>query len=80
MPATQRMSLSMTGPAKASYDVKVGDIIAITFGEKTLKVEVTDVKETVGKIDFCRNRFIRFWNNRRTHRIACTDSISSCFI
>ena len=36
-------------PAKASYDVKVGDIIAITFGEKTLKVEVTDVKETVGK-------------------------------
>ena len=36
-------------PAKASYDVKVGDIISITFGEKTLKVEVTDVKETVGK-------------------------------
>ena len=36
-------------PAKASYVVKVGDIIAITFGEKTLKVEVTDVKETVVK-------------------------------
>lgn len=36
-------------PAKASYDVKVGDVIAITFGEKTLSVEVTDVKETVGK-------------------------------
>ena len=36
-------------PAKASYDVKVGDIIAIPFGEKTLRVEVTDVKETVGK-------------------------------
>ena len=36
-------------PAKASYDVKVGDIIAITFGEKLLRVEVTDVKETVGK-------------------------------
>ena len=36
-------------PAKASYDVKVGDIIAITFGEKTLRGEVTDVKETVGK-------------------------------
>ena len=35
--------------AKASYDVKIGDIIEITFGEKTLKVEVTDVKETVGK-------------------------------
>lgn len=36
-------------PAKASYDVKVGDLIAVTFGEKTLKIEVTDVKETVGK-------------------------------
>ena len=36
-------------PAKASYDVKVGDIIAITFGEKTLRGEGTDVKETVGK-------------------------------
>lgn len=35
--------------AKASYDVKIGDIIEITFGEKTLKIEVTDVKETVGK-------------------------------
>ena len=35
--------------ARASYDVKVGDIIAITFGERTLRVEVTDVKETVGK-------------------------------
>jgi ribosomal 50S subunit-recycling heat shock protein len=35
--------------AKASYDVKIGDIIEITFGEKTPKIEVTDVKETVGK-------------------------------
>lgn len=34
---------------KASYDVKIGDIIEITFGEKTLKIEVTDIKETVGK-------------------------------
>lgn len=36
-------------PAKASYDVKVGDIIEITFGARTLKVRVLDVKETVGK-------------------------------
>lgn len=35
--------------AKASYDVKIGDIIEITFGEKTLKIQVTDIKETVGK-------------------------------
>ena len=34
---------------KASYDVKEGDIISITFGEKTLKVRVTDVREYVSK-------------------------------
>ena len=38
-------------PAKASYDVKVGDEIAVTFGSRTLKVRVLDVKETVGKND-----------------------------
>ena len=37
--------------ARASYDVKVGDIISIRFGEKTLTVEVTAVQETVGKAD-----------------------------
>ena len=37
--------------AKASYDVKENDIIAITFGERTLKVRVLDVKEHVGKAD-----------------------------
>ena len=36
---------------KASYDVKVADIIEITFGNRTLKVKVTDVKETVKKDD-----------------------------
>jgi len=34
---------------KASYDVKVGDIIEITFGQKTLKVRVLDVKEYTKK-------------------------------
>ena len=37
--------------AKAGTDVKVGDVIAIRFGEKTLTVEVTAVQETVGKAD-----------------------------
>ena len=32
-------------PAKASYDVKEGDVIEVTFGERTLKVRVKDVKE-----------------------------------
>ncbi len=36
-------------PAKASYDVKVGDILEITFGERTLKIRVLDVQEHVGK-------------------------------
>lgn len=35
--------------AKASYNVKVGDIIEIAFGNKTVKVKVTDVQETVKK-------------------------------
>ncbi len=34
---------------KASYDVKVGDVIEITFGQKTLKVRVLDVKEYTKK-------------------------------
>lgn len=38
-------------PAKASANVKVGDIIEIGFGEKTVKVEVLDVQETVRKDD-----------------------------
>lgn len=36
-------------PAKASYDVKVGDILEITFGERTLKIRVVNVQEHVGK-------------------------------
>ena len=36
-------------PAKASYDVKVGDLLEITFGARTLRVRVLDIKETVGK-------------------------------
>ena len=35
--------------AKASYEVKEGDIIEITFGEKTLKVKVLSIKEHVAK-------------------------------
>ncbi len=36
-------------PAKASYDVKSGDILEVTFGTRTLKVEVLDVKDHVLK-------------------------------
>lgn len=34
---------------KASYDVKVGDMIEIQFGNKAVKVEVLVVAETVRK-------------------------------
>ena len=34
---------------KASYDVKIGDVIEVTFGERTLKVRVTDIKEHTQK-------------------------------
>ena len=37
--------------AKASYDVKVGDIIEIRFGSDTLRVRVNEIKETVAKND-----------------------------
>ena len=30
---------------KASYDVKIGDVIEVTFGQRRLKVKVTDVRE-----------------------------------
>ncbi|MFI3250679.1 MAG: RNA-binding S4 domain-containing protein [Eubacteriales bacterium] len=36
---------------KASYDVKVGDTLTLTFGERTLSVEVLVVAEHVTKAD-----------------------------
>ena len=38
-------------PAKASYDVKVGDQISIAFGTRTVTVEVLAVAESVRKDD-----------------------------
>ena len=38
-------------PVKASYDVKVGDILEIKFGEKAVKLEVLVVADNVGKSD-----------------------------
>ena len=36
---------------KASYDVKIGDIIEISFGNRVVKLEVTDVNDIVKKED-----------------------------
>lgn len=38
-------------PAKASANVKVGDILTIQFGNKDIRVEILDVQETVKKDD-----------------------------
>ena len=38
-------------PARASYEVKVGDQISLSFGARTLTVEVLDVRETVRQAD-----------------------------
>ena len=38
-------------PVKASYQVKVGDVLEIAFGKGTLKVEVTEIRESAGKAD-----------------------------
>jgi len=37
--------------AKASANVKVGDVIKISFGNKDLEVRVTSIQETVKKED-----------------------------
>ena len=36
---------------KASYQVKIGDVIEIAYGQRTLKVEVTEITETASKAD-----------------------------
>ncbi len=36
-------------PAKASANVRVGDILTIRFGNRETKVEILDVQETVKK-------------------------------
>lgn len=37
--------------ARASYDIKVGDVIAITLGAREVKAEVVSVQGTVAKND-----------------------------
>ncbi len=37
--------------ARASYDVKEGDVLEITLGARSVKVRVTEVKEVVRKED-----------------------------
>ena len=38
-------------PARASYDVKIDDVISITLGARSLRVQVVSIQETIGKND-----------------------------
>ena len=38
-------------PARASYDVKVGDVLEIALGTKTIKAEVVSINEYAKKED-----------------------------
>ncbi len=35
--------------AKASYDVKLGDLISVSFGSRTVTVRVLDIRDTTKK-------------------------------
>ena len=37
--------------AKASYEIKVGDIVEVSFGSRTMKFEVLNVTEHTAKAD-----------------------------
>ena len=37
--------------AKSSSEVKIGDILEVTFGEKVMKFKITEIKEHVLKAD-----------------------------
>jgi len=44
--------ISVNGkPAKASYDVKLGDTIAVAFGSKIVTVRVLEIKDTTKKTE-----------------------------
>lgn len=38
-------------PAKASYDVREGDIIEVVFGSRAVRIRVLDVKDSTKKAD-----------------------------
>ena len=38
-------------PARASYEVKVDDVIALSLGARQLRAQVVSIQETVGKND-----------------------------
>ena len=44
--------ISVNGKAaKASYNVKLGDLITVAFGQKSVTVKVLDIRETTKKAE-----------------------------
>ena len=48
--------------ARASYDVKIGDIIAINMGQRPIKVEVLNVSEYATKENAAENYRVIDWS------------------
>ena len=49
--------------AKAGTEIKIGDIITIGFGDKQIKVRVTEIAETVKKDDAKEMyEFVEWWS------------------
>ena len=55
--------------ARASAEVKVGDVIEIAFGNKSVKVRVTSVQETIRKED-AKEMFEYLSDSRRSQEKA----------
>lgn len=54
--ACDAQKVSVNGkPARASYDVKIGDVIEISLGQKPLKVKVLSVSEYATKENAAEN-------------------------
>ena len=49
---SQRISVNGKN-AKASYDVKIGDLITVAFGTKSVTVRVLEIKDTTKKSESC---------------------------
>ncbi|MBO5907203.1 MAG: RNA-binding S4 domain-containing protein [Clostridia bacterium] len=50
--ACDAQRISVNGKqAKASYNVKLGDLITVTFGTKSVTVRVLDIRETTKKTE-----------------------------
>ena len=51
-------------PARASYDVKIGDVIEISFGTRTVKAEVLTVVFKDGNFELFHNEMPVYSENR----------------